>query len=92
MRKKHQIQMAPLNKFYLEEEITNLNKIATTRDAHVTYKQSGWKASYNKLKHAQIAERKQREKELREKCEGELPRELKMEVTMARLGPEAEEM
>ena len=35
---KHEIKMAPLNKFYLDDEIQDLNKICTTKDAHMTYK------------------------------------------------------
>ena len=38
LREKHRIQLDPLNKYYLEETITNLTKVANTENAYQTYK------------------------------------------------------
>lgn len=86
LKVKHTVKMAPLNKFYLEEEIQNLNKICTTKDAHVTYKTSGWKANFNKYKNASVLEKQAKERELRDKCEKDLPKKLQEQVSVARIG------
>jgi hypothetical protein len=54
----------------------------------VTYKKSGWKASFNKVKNAYVLENKKREKDMREKCASQLPKNLQAEVSIAKLGKE----
>jgi len=46
LKEKHSLKMAPLNKFYLDDAIKNLQKVCTTENALVTYKTAGWKATF----------------------------------------------
>ena len=56
LKDKHSLVMAPLNKFYLDEAIQNLQKVCTTNNAITTYKTAGWKASFAKFKNTSIKE------------------------------------
>lgn len=48
LQEKHRVKMRHLNKYYLDDEIVDLPKVAQTTNAYVTYKESGWKSSFNK--------------------------------------------
>jgi len=56
LKEKHSCRMAPLNKFYLDEAIQNLQKVCGTQNAHTTYKVAGWKASFAKYKNTNAKE------------------------------------
>lgn len=73
---KHRIHMDPLNPYYLDETITNLTRVANTENAYQTYKESGWKSTFNKIKGVSIAKKLKEEKELRADCIDELPEKL----------------
>lgn len=57
LKDKHKETMDPLNKFYLDEAIQNLQKVCHTKDAFQNYKTSGWKASFAKYKNVSVADR-----------------------------------
>ena len=39
--------MRHLNKYYLDDEIVDLHKVCETTNAYMTYKEYGWKSSFN---------------------------------------------
>ena len=56
LKEKHSLTMAPLNKFYLDDAIQNLQKVCGTKNAHTTYKTAGWKAGFAKIKGVSVKE------------------------------------
>ena len=51
--------MAPLNKMNLDEIIIHLQKVCETKNAYATYKQAGWKSTFNKKKMSHIKEKEE---------------------------------
>lgn len=85
-KERNHVKLKQLDKMFLEEEITNLQKVAHTKDAFVTYKKAGWKTSFNKIKGVSIEKQMKEQLKLRRKCEQELPPNLREKVRCARLG------
>ena len=73
LKDKHYVRMRPLNKYYLDDEIVDLPKLAQTSGCHATYKEHGWKASFNIKKGISKAEEERKRHELRMKSEMALP-------------------
>ena len=68
--------MAPLNKMYLDEIIIHLQKVCETKNAYSTYKQAGWKSTFNKKKMSYVKEKEEHDRLLRMKEMESLPPEL----------------
>lgn len=85
LKEKHALIMAPLNKFYLDDAIQNLQNVCTTKNAHTTYKTAGWKATFAKIKGSSVKEQIRKDQALRDRLEKELPRSMSKKVKLAKI-------
>ena len=72
LKEKHASVLSYLPKQEIDGVIEDLSKVCATENAHVTYKQAGWKSTFMKYKNEAIAQKRLEDQRLRDICEREL--------------------